>query len=91
MRWSGGWNPPLGPPAKKKGWHVQCRLVVLLVGIPRNLGLIVTPCRVTTLLRAQARLYAEALSLYTPHNGAQIYTVALRGAVEYVVSIIAVA
>ena len=51
----------------------------------------VTPCRVTTLLRAQARLYAEALSLYTPHNGTQVHTVAYRGAVEYVVSIIAVA
>ena len=51
----------------------------------------VTPCRVTMLLRAQARLYAEALSLYTPHNGTQVHTVAYRGAVEYVVSIIAVA
>ena len=28
----------------------------------------VTPCRVTTLPRAQARLYAKALSLYMPHN-----------------------
>ena len=36
-------------------------------------------------------IYAEALSLYTPHNGTQIYTVAYRGAVEYVVSIVAVA
>ena len=50
----------------------------------------VTPCRVNTLLRAQAKLYAEALSLYTPHNGTQVHTVAYRGAVEYVVSIIAV-
>ena len=53
--------------------------------------LLVTPCRVATLLRAQARLYAEALSLYTPHNGTQVYTVAYRSPIEYVVSIIAVA
>ena len=46
-----------------------------LVGA-RTIGEGVTPCRVTTLSRAQARLYAEALSLYMPHNDTQICTVA---------------
>ena len=84
------------PPALKTSPRLTALLPVTITLLGEqtpqlSTGPNVTPCRVTTLLRAQARLYAEALSLYTPHNGTQVYTVAYRGAVESVVSIIAVA